>query len=137
MKSFTNTTGGHWSWVGAVAAVGLAVLSLLGVTGCASTRARSEAQTEQDQALAQNVSSALAASPVYKYQGVHVTADQGTVELKGIVPTAAQKDAAGDIAKRVPGVARVDNDLSIQPLPGSPEVGATVPPAPPPPSQPY
>ena len=43
----------------------------------------------------------------------------------------AQKDDAGYIAERVPGVVIVDNDLVVEPLPGSPEVGAAVPPGPP------
>ena len=127
-----NTTARNWNRVGGIAALGLA-LSLLGVTGCASARYRAEAQAEQDQALAQNVRDALAASPVYKYTGVHVAVDRGTVELKGIVPTEAQKYAAADIAERVPGVARVDNDLSIEPLLGNPETGTFVPPPPRPP----
>ncbi len=133
MRYFMKTVAGNWCRIGGLAAVGLA-LSLLGVTGCASARYHSEAQAQQDQALAQNVRDALAASPEYTYSGVHVTADSGKVQLNGIVPTEAQKQAAGDIAERVPGVARVDNDLSVQPLAGSPDVGggATVPPARPP-----
>ena len=127
-----NATTRKWTRMGSVAGLGLA-LTLLGATGCASTRYRAEAQAEQDQALAQTVRDALAASPVYKYSGVHVTADRGTVELNGVVPTLAQKGAAQDIAERVPGVLGVDNNLSVQPLPGSPEFGATVPRPPGPP----
>ena len=131
MRLIMNPLTRSGSRVGFVVALGMA-LSLLGVTGCASTRYRSEAQAQQDQALALTVRDALAASPVYKYSGVHVTADRGKVELDGIVPTLAQKRAAEDIAEQVPGVVRVDNDLSVQPFPGSPEYGATVPPARPP-----
>jgi osmotically-inducible protein OsmY len=127
MRLVMNTTARKWTCRGGVAGLGLA-LALLGVTGCASMRYRSEAQAQQDEALAQTARDALAASPVYKYSGVHVTADRGTVVLNGVVPTLAQKDAAKDIVEHVPGVLRVDNDLSVQPLPGSPEFGATVPP---------
>ena len=126
-----NTTTKSGSRMAAVTALGLGLV-LLGVTGCASMRYRSEAQAQQNEALAQTVRDALAASPVYKYSGVHITADRGKVRLDGVVPTFAQKRAAEDITEQVPGVARVDNDLSVQPLPGSPEVGATVPPPRPP-----
>jgi hypothetical protein len=125
-----NSIAGNWNRIGATAVLGLALL--FGVGGCASSRNRSAAQSEQDQALAVTVRDALAASPVYKYSGVHVTADSGTVELHGVVLTLAQKQAAGDIARRVPGVAKVENDLSIAPLAGTPDFGATVPPARPP-----
>ena len=125
--SSMNTRIANGSRVGCIAAVGLA-LSFLGMTGCATAHYRSEAQAEQDQALALNVRDALAASPVYKYSGVHVAADRGQVKLDGVVPTTAQRDAATDIAQRVPGVASVDNDLVVGPYPGSPAVGATVPP---------
>ncbi len=131
MRLVMNTMARKWTRTGGVAGLGLA-LALLGLTGCASMRYRSEAQAEQDQALAQTVRDALASSPVYKYSGVHVTADRGRVELHGVVPTLAQKSAAEQIVQQVPGVLRVDNDLSVQPLAGSPEYGATVPPPGPP-----
>ena len=122
-----NTTVGNWIRMGGMAAVSLA-LSLIGMTGCSSAPYRSEAQVEQDQALALNVRDALVASPVYKYPGVRVTADRGTIELTGIVASTEQKHAAREIAERVPGVLHVDNDLTVEPLPGSPNVGVTIPP---------
>jgi osmotically-inducible protein OsmY len=131
MRLVMNATAGNWSRLGGVAGLALA-LALLGTTGCASMRYRSEAQAQQDQALAQTVRDALAASPVYKYSDVHVTVDRGTVDLNGVVPTLAQKRAAEVTVEQVPGVLRVDNDLSVQPLPGSPEFGVNVPPPTPP-----
>jgi osmotically-inducible protein OsmY len=133
-----NTIRRIWSKFGGMGVLGLS-LSLLGVTGCATDHygytygsqadyaSRLQAQVQQDQALAINVRDALAASPVYKYSGVGVTAERGRVELHGIVPTEAQRVAAAEIAARVPGVASVDNDLAIGPVPGYPETGAVVP----------
>jgi hypothetical protein len=119
-----------WSKIGGLGVLGLS-LALLGVTGCATEHhgyaSRLQAQVEQNQALAINVRDALAASPVYKYSGVSVTADRGRVELRGTVPTEAQRVAAAEIAARVPGVTSVDNDLTIGPVPAYPETGAVVP----------
>jgi hypothetical protein len=133
---FMNITIGNWIRMGSIAAVSLA-LSLAGLTGCATASYRSEAKTEQDQALAINVRDALMASTVYKYPGVRVTANRGRVELKGGVATSEQKHSAAEIAQQVPGVIWVDNDLKVEPMPPYPSVGATVPVIPPTARPPY
>ena len=130
MKLVLNRILGNRGRVGGMAALGLGLV-IVAVTGCATSQYRSEAQTEQDRALAQTVTDTLAASTVYKYSGVNVTADGGKVHLNGVVPTLAQKRAAADLAARVPGVVTVDNRLSVQPLPGTPEYGFTLPRRPP------
>ena len=130
MRCFMSLIKGNRSWFGGIAALGLAGV-VLGATGCASSRYHSEAQAAQDQALEKSVNDALASSTVYKYSGVHVTADEGTVALDGTVPTLAQKRTAGELVARVPGVAKVRNHLAVSALAGSPDVGV-VPPARPP-----
>ncbi len=53
-------------------------------------------------------------NPDYKYEEVGVTTYRGTVQLSGFVNTADQKTKAGDMAKGVPGVNDVLNNISVK-----------------------
>ncbi len=57
------------------------------------------------------------------YAAVRVGA--GVVYLDGVVDSAAQRDAAGDLAGMVPGVTRVQNDLELEDFGLSGEAGMT------------
>ena len=82
-------------------------------TGCASDDShRTAGQSIDDQAVARRVQSALGADPAYKFTDVKVVAYQGKVQLSGFVDKDEQKEQAEDIAKKVPGVKEVENDIA-------------------------
>lgn len=91
------------------------------LTGCQSTPfsnrtdERAEGQIANDNRITSQVKSGLAQEPVYKFNDVGVKTFAGTVQLSGFVNTDQQKARAGQIAQNVPGVQRVDNNLSIKP----------------------
>ena len=75
---------------------------------------RSSGQQVDDKSLASRVNSALNNNPEYKFDGVKVTALQGTVQLSGFVNTSEQKSRARDIAKQVEGVKEVQNNITVK-----------------------
>jgi hyperosmotically inducible periplasmic protein len=84
-------------------------------TGCASDhQQRSAGQSIDDQAIARRVQEALSSDPAYKYTDVKVVSYQGKVQLSGFVDKGEQKGQAEDIAKKVPGVKEVRNDITMK-----------------------
>ena len=97
--------------LGAFMASGLVLLA----AGCAGDRPeRTAGQTIDDQAIARHVEEALRADPSYKFADVKVTAYEGKVQLSGFVEKGEQKGHAEDIAKKVPGVKEVKNDIALK-----------------------
>jgi len=112
----------------------LSVLSLMvGLTGCADYRynqsrghriddnravergySQSTEQRIEDSRTAERVREALAASADYRYDGVKVIGYDGCVKLSGFVNTSAQKNNAGEVASKVVGVKRVENNLAVK-----------------------
>ena len=84
------------------------------LTGC-STQGRSTGQYVDDKALAYNVSSALHKNPQYKFNTVDVKVYRANVQLSGFVASEAQKNEAGQIASRIPGVQGVENNITVRP----------------------
>lgn len=94
-----------------------ATVSLAVLVGCASSRyERTTGEFVDDQLLERRVSHALGAQPVYKYPDVHVHAYRGVVQLSGFAATEPQRAAATEIARRVRGVAEVENAISLATL---------------------
>lgn len=85
------------------------------LTGCAgNSNTRSTGEYIDDKTLQHNVSSALSSNAEYKFDQVNVDVYRGTCQLSGFVDTQAQKDKAGNIAKSVPGVTSVDNNITVR-----------------------
>ena len=99
-------------------AVGLSLLSATAVTtftGCAGDRYnRSTGEYIDDKSVNSRVKAALNDNAEYKFKGVNVTAFKGTVQLSGFVDTYAQKYNASSIAKKVQGVRKVENDITVK-----------------------
>ena len=78
---------------------------------------------QSDELLATAVHEALAKDRRVDAEQVRVEAREGAVRLLGEVDTNKERDAAGEVARRVPGVRRVDNELtvaaSVAPAPGT------------------
>jgi len=97
--------------LGAFIASGLVLLA----TGCASDRPeRTAGQSIDDQATARHVEDALRSDPAYKFTDVKVVAYEGKVQLSGFVDKGEQKGRAEDIAKKVPGVKEVKNEIALK-----------------------
>ncbi|HWX22974.1 MAG TPA: BON domain-containing protein [Candidatus Binatia bacterium] len=89
---------------------------LLGVTGC-TTGSRYEQSTGEridDHGTSSRVRAALAEDTQYKYDGVSVETFKGTVQLSGFVNSRDQKNRAGDLAKKVPAVREVANNITVK-----------------------
>jgi len=98
----------------AALAVGLLGLSV-GVIGCnREPVARTDTEHRVDEALAGQVKTALGNSPAFKFPDVQVVAFKGKVQLSGFVVSEDQKRSAGAIAKSVPAVVAVENNISLK-----------------------
>jgi hyperosmotically inducible periplasmic protein len=101
--------------------LGLLTTAAVGTfTGCASSSTNrsggpSGGQYMDDKTLQQQVSTALDNNAGYKFNQVNVGVDHGSAQLSGYVETAEQKMKANDIAKSVPGVTSVENNIILRP----------------------
>jgi len=83
--------------------------------GCAGTATReSTGEYVDDSSITTKVKAELARDSTVSAMDVHVTTYKGTVELSGFVDTADQKARAGELAKNVPGVGKVQNKISVK-----------------------
>ena len=73
-----------------------------------------------DSAIEDNFKASIKANKNLDEQSIHFTAKNGTLVLKGSVRTAAQKKEAGNLAKQVPNVQQVVNELEVKPKKHSP-----------------
>jgi hyperosmotically inducible periplasmic protein len=95
--------------LGAVFTSALVILA----TGCATDQSqRTAGQSIDDQATSRRVQEALSSDPAYKFTEVKVAAYQGKVQLSGFVDKDQQKAQAEEIAKKIPGVKEVRNDIT-------------------------
>jgi hyperosmotically inducible protein len=86
----------------------------LGLPGCQSTMGKPAGQTMSDAQISTAVQSKLTADRLSNFTRVDVDTERGIVTLTGIVDSAALKDRAGDLARQVNGVKRVNNNLQVQ-----------------------
>ena len=94
---------------------GLVASGMLLVAGCASDQPqRTAGQSMDDQAVARRVEEALRNDPAYKFTEVKVVAYENKVQLSGFVDKGEQKGQAEDIARKVPGVKDVKNDIAMK-----------------------
>lgn len=68
-----------------------------------------------DSAIEDNFKAAIKAHRNLDDQSIHGSAKNGTLLIKGAVKTAAQKNEAGTLAKKVPHVLEVVNELEVKP----------------------
>ena len=81
-----------------------------------------------DTALFARVTAALAADPRTELIPIEVIADRGVITLKGVVPSPEIKRVAETIARSVPGVVTVLNELAVRRPEAEPAVVPIVPP---------
>jgi osmotically-inducible protein OsmY len=88
---------------------------LAGFSGCAGTQNKqSTGEYIDDKATNSRVKKALGDDSQYKFERVSVETFKGTVQLSGFVNTRNQRNKAADIAKGVPGVKEVVNNITVR-----------------------
>ena len=94
-------------------AVGLAAV-VAGFSGCASSD-RSSGRAYEDWRTSRRIKSALNDAPMYKFGDVSVDTFKGVAQLNGWVDSDSQRSNATQIARSVPGVNQVINNLTLKP----------------------
>jgi hypothetical protein len=97
--------------------LGALVVTLMGCASSENRYGRTTGRYIDDKKIASEVKDALHHDPLYKYGQVHTAAYRGTVQLSGFVLNDAQKQRAGEVATRIPGVLAVENNISLAPDP--------------------
>ena len=101
-------------YIMAVTTVGF-LCSSGGLVGCRQEPVtRNDTEQQVDQALSEQVKSALAKSSAFKFPDVQVASFKGKVQLSGFVVSEDQKRSAESIAKGIPGVVAVENNISLK-----------------------
>jgi len=85
----------------------------LATSGCTSLTGQSTGQYVDDSAITASVKAKLVADKAVNLTRVDVETTNKVVSLSGIVDSADQKQRAEQLAMRVDGVQRVDNNLQI------------------------
>jgi hyperosmotically inducible protein len=95
----------------------IVLVSLLGTSlGACATMSGHHTQPGQvsDSALTSNVGSALKSDPQIRSHDIDVKTLDGTVQLNGFVDSSATSRRAGELARGISGVRRVDNNLVVR-----------------------
>jgi osmotically-inducible protein OsmY len=91
------------------------VLSLLGAAGCAVTDSQSTVgQYVDDSTITTRVKSRMAEDTQVSASRISVETLNGTVQLSGFAANSAEKARAAQIARSVPGVKDVRNNIAVQ-----------------------
>jgi hyperosmotically inducible protein len=102
--------------VWAMALLALAAFLPLFFTGCAETASReSTGEYVDDSTITTKVKADLIGDDTVKAHQITVETYKGVVQLSGFVDTSDQKDRAAEIAKNVPGVKDVTNNIIVKP----------------------
>lgn len=84
-------------------------------TGCASTRTQeSTGQYVDDSTITTKVKGAILGDPMLKVFQINVKTYKGEVQLSGFVDSQQSADKAGEVARGVPGVVGVKNNLIVK-----------------------
>jgi osmotically-inducible protein OsmY len=84
------------------------------VVACSSAPPRSPEQERADAATTERVTAALEANPIYYFRDVEVEVDNGVALLRGYVWTTDELYHARQIARSVPGVTGVRNEMELE-----------------------
>ncbi len=83
--------------------------------GCASTRtSESTGQYVDDSTITTKVKSAIFSDPALKVFQINVETFKGEVQLSGFVDSRQSATKAGEVARSVPGVVGVKNNLIVK-----------------------
>jgi len=92
-----------------------AAVLLLSVLGCAATSTQeSTGEYIDDSVITSKVKAAILNEPSLKVFQISVDTNKNVVQLSGSVATSSERAKAGEIARSVPGVRSVKNDLLLK-----------------------
>lgn len=91
--------------------VGAALMTLV---GCQATTGKTAGQTMNDAGITAAVQTKLTGEKLANFARIDVDTERGMVNLSGVVPSQADKDKAGTLARGVDGVRGVNNNLQVQ-----------------------
>jgi hyperosmotically inducible protein len=93
----------------------LFVLALASATGCAGNSTNESAgEYIDDTWITTRVKAALVGDPVVKATEVNVETFKGVVQLSGFVESDEAMNKAVEIAREIPGVSSVENDMRVK-----------------------
>ncbi len=96
--------------------VSLLTASLLTMGGCTVMRGQSTVgQAVDDSAITTQVKARFAESPVVSALAINVETVHGVVQLSGFAKSASERSTAESIARKVPHVKSVKNDIIVRP----------------------
>lgn len=98
-----------------VAAPTYTIANEIGVRPAGAESQAGKVASSLDSGIEDNFKAALKAHKNLDDQSIHYSAKNGTLVLNGSVKTAAQKKEAGDLAKKVPNVEQVVNEIEVKP----------------------
>src|SRR5688572_26069492 len=93
--------------------LGAVLIAVLLMASCQATTGRSAGRNVDDAALTASVNAALVADKPSNFTRIDVDTTNGVVALNGTVETAVQRARAEQLARRVDGVKRVQNNLQV------------------------
>ncbi|HEX9183787.1 MAG TPA: BON domain-containing protein [Burkholderiales bacterium] len=97
-----------------IAALSVAAF-MLAAMGCASTSNQpSTGEYIDDSVITTKVKTAILNEPDLKVLDISVKTTKNVVQLSGFVSTRAEMTKAGNVARAVPGVRSVSNDLKLK-----------------------
>ncbi|HRP05802.1 MAG TPA: BON domain-containing protein [Opitutaceae bacterium] len=97
-----------------VIALGL-TLSTIGLTGCAGTATQeSTGEYIDNTAITARIKKAYASDELVRARDITVESFRGTVQLSGFVNSLEQKERAEALAKAIPGVKEVKNNIIVK-----------------------
>lgn len=96
--------------------VGLLTASLLTMGGCTVMRGQSTVgQAVDDSAITTQVKARFAENPTVSALAINVETVHGVVQLSGFAKSASERTTAESIARQVPNVKSVKNDIIVKP----------------------
>lgn len=91
------------------------VMALASALGCASTSTQEgTGEYVDDTVITSKVKSAIFGDPTLKSAEINVETFKGIVQLSGFVGTAADQRKALELARKVPGVKSVKDDMRLK-----------------------
>jgi len=98
-------------WLAAIAVA----FALAGVVGCSATATReSTGQYVDDSSITTKVKAKFVEDKTVSALRIHVETFQGVVQLSGFANTDSERDRAVELARSVPGVKNVKDDIQIK-----------------------
>lgn len=98
-----------------ISKIAAGLIVALTLVGCAATsKQESSGEYFDDTTITTKVKAALLNDPAVSGLAVNVETFKGTVQVSGFVKTAAERARAVELARTVPGVKQVKNDILIR-----------------------